>query len=320
MPSASVASNSIQAHTPRRGPTSKLPADKKQDLLDNFDLEVDHKTRQFRIALNTMLESFSRRQETEVMRIPKELRSLTMRDLNAQWGGSWSATLQKIKQAALEKERREEKGDDVVEKVEEMRKRKRGDAVIADASAEAGPSKRTVLPSSRQSSRTSRAPRIKKPAPTGTSTPLRRTTRTRAGSIAPPSPAPPAQTTNFPTTTSFAPSLPATPAFPRPPRRDEPLISANGSPLANPYSESDDDDNELPDVEAMEATILAQSMRPSAPTIRTERLGISLNRGKSVRRSFIRIRPSISASQSSGYRHPDPVSDSQATPRGRLVP
>ncbi len=88
-----------------------------------LSLSVDHKTRQFRIALNTMLESFSRRQETEVMRIPKELRSLTMRDLNAQWGGSWSATLQKIKQAALEKERREEKGDDVVEKVEEMRKR-----------------------------------------------------------------------------------------------------------------------------------------------------------------------------------------------------
>jgi hypothetical protein len=70
-----------------------------------------------------MLESFSRRQETEVMRIPKELRSLTMGDLKAQWGGSWSVTLQKIKQAALENERKEEDGADVVEKVEEMRKR-----------------------------------------------------------------------------------------------------------------------------------------------------------------------------------------------------
>jgi hypothetical protein len=40
-----------------------------------------------------------------------------------------------------------------------------------------------------------------------------------------------------------------------------------------------------------------------------------------VRRSFIRIRPSMSASQSSGYLPSNvATSNSQATPRGRLLP
>jgi hypothetical protein len=69
-----------------------------------------------------MLESFKRRQETEVMRIPKELRNMKMKDINTMWGGNWGATLQKLRQMAMEN-RDGEQEVDVVVKVEEMRKR-----------------------------------------------------------------------------------------------------------------------------------------------------------------------------------------------------
>ncbi len=142
------------------------------------------------------------------------------------------------------------------------------------------------------------------------STPLRRTTRTRTGSTATtPALAPAAaagsptvracarQTTAFPTS-SFQPALP--PAPPRLPRPDESLRSANGSPLANPYSSDNEgelappsvpsSDDELEDAHELEARMLAEmaakkSMRPAAA---------APGRGRPTRASFIRIRPSVS--------------------------
>ncbi len=56
------------------------------------------------------------------MRVPKELRALKMRDLNAQWGGSWAVTLGRIKEAAA-KQGTAGADDEVQAKVDEMRKR-----------------------------------------------------------------------------------------------------------------------------------------------------------------------------------------------------
>ena len=56
------------------------------------------------------------------MRIPKELRHMKMKDVNTMWGGNWGATLQKLRQLAIE-EREGEKEMDVVIQVEKMRKR-----------------------------------------------------------------------------------------------------------------------------------------------------------------------------------------------------
>lgn len=70
-------------------------------------------------------------------------------------------------------------------------------------------------------------------------------------------------------TSSFNPQLPPTPQFPgssskpRAMKRNESLHSANGSPLVV----ADDDDDELPDPEAMERAILAASP-PSKPSSR----------------------------------------------------
>jgi len=52
----------------------------------------------------------------------------------------------------------------------------------------------------------------------------------------------------MPSSTLFNPTLPTTPAYPRRPRANESLLSANGSPLTNPYKAacSADDDVDSP--------------------------------------------------------------------------
>jgi hypothetical protein len=131
---------------------------------------------------------------------------------------------------------------------------------------------------------------------------------------------------------SFAPALPETARYPRALKPNESVLSANGSPLANPWSDQSDDDNELPDAEAMERLILADSMRQGGPrtTVRNPMHGTAAvgqaSRGGKSRRSFIRLRPSISHQTSSGYvasssSQPTAAStDVHATPRAAVAP
>ena len=43
------------------------------------------------------------RQESEILRIPRELRNMTIEELNAKWGGSFSGTVQRIQRERLER-------------------------------------------------------------------------------------------------------------------------------------------------------------------------------------------------------------------------
>lgn len=74
---------------------------------------VNDRTRAFQASLCATLSSFKIRQETELMRIPRELRSLTLRELRERWGGSWKGTLLKLAKERVEK--REKEFEDVKE-------------------------------------------------------------------------------------------------------------------------------------------------------------------------------------------------------------
>lgn len=116
---------------------SAYSASEKQSLLDNFDLEgasqcasfllplpeddikvamravlmklsVADKTRAFKSTLEATLSSFSIRQETEMMKIPLALRKMTLEDLEAKWGVSWSAIVQRIAREKMEEREKAE--------------------------------------------------------------------------------------------------------------------------------------------------------------------------------------------------------------------
>lgn len=70
--------------------------------------------------------SFEIRQESAIMLIPKNLRNLSMREMNELWGGDWRGTLRKLAEKTLENQnqREKEKFEDAVQQVvEDKRKR-----------------------------------------------------------------------------------------------------------------------------------------------------------------------------------------------------
>lgn len=86
----------------------------------------------------------------------------------------------------------------------------------------------------------------------------------------------PLSNTVRPPSSTFNPHLPETPAYPRPPRRDERLMSVNGSPLENPLGDDKNDDenrDEIPDkqihaVRKRASSILVKRYAPP-PTTRS---------------------------------------------------
>ena len=62
---------------------------------------VQDRTRHFHGALTDILNSFLVRQESEILRIPKDLRNVKMKDLKSMWGGDWASTLRHLKEETL---------------------------------------------------------------------------------------------------------------------------------------------------------------------------------------------------------------------------
>lgn len=65
--------------------------------------------------LTQTLSSFSLREETEILSIPRELRNMTLGELEEKWGGGWAGTFHRIKAERFEvqekeREERQEKG------------------------------------------------------------------------------------------------------------------------------------------------------------------------------------------------------------------
>lgn len=104
------------AQTPRKA-RSLYSATERQSLLEIFDLEggrvlakltaVEDRARAFQAALSATLSSFKIHAETELIRIPRDVRSLTLRELRERWGGSWVGTLQRMAKEKVEERAKE---------------------------------------------------------------------------------------------------------------------------------------------------------------------------------------------------------------------
>ncbi|KAF8895448.1 hypothetical protein BD779DRAFT_1609010 [Infundibulicybe gibba] len=282
----------------------KYTHEEKQQLLANLDIEVAHRTRQFESWLNDRLENFSMYQEGQVSRIPKQIRSMSMRE----FGGKYQANVQ-MALRGFQKERLMAAGGEAalgeIDKSTRKRKWIASQESEGEVSADGNPLKAaknartTVVASpkkkagsstgpgtaqrahllaanktpnvSRSLSRIPASPSPQKGRPpfngstsSYISRPLGRPTSPLKHPSVRPSGLP--QTQRVPSSSTFNPLLPPkTPAYPRPPtqdgmphtrlpRRDESMLSVNGSPLANPYElgmvwfsgvddEGGDDDN-----------------------------------------------------------------------------
>nr|ODN94026.1 hypothetical protein L203_00200 [Cryptococcus depauperatus CBS 7841] len=97
-----------------RKPKGKFTEVEKQSLLQNFDLEVQDKLRYFRAMLAQTLASYRMREETEILSIPREVRKMTLGEVEAKWGGNWMETLNKVRAERFEVE--EKKREEVKQK------------------------------------------------------------------------------------------------------------------------------------------------------------------------------------------------------------
>jgi len=98
-----------------------------------------------------------------------------------------------------------------------------------------GPPPRAPVPRTPSTSHFQRADTVPTPSPRKLAR-IPSSTLSRAGSPAKPTAASLARHVRVPSTSTFKPAIPKTPVYPpRWPRRDESMLSVNGSPLANPY-------------------------------------------------------------------------------------
>ncbi|KAG8744734.1 hypothetical protein FRC10_009499 [Ceratobasidium sp. 414] len=317
----------------------RFTEEEKAQLLENFDLEIADREARMRSNVADILARFLVRQENEVTRIPRALRSLMVGEFADKYDGSIAACLQGMAQARMESTQDAELGGkrkwqtsqnpEVVQEAEGSRAPKTArKAAPPSAAVRHTNSRVSRTPSTNRTLPYSAAP----PVPSHTrprlnATPLRNAPLLRAGSVAaspfrgnPRAPSDSsAHTTSRsvsqpllsgtarpPTSATFAPTLPpSAPAYPRRPRQGEQLLSANGSPLANPL----DLDYEIPLEDQID---LDGGKQPRSPKPR-------LNLSKS--RSSIRIRPNNSRStvsisqvfgqsQSGAIRHPSASSTS----------
>ncbi|KAF7314183.1 Nbl1-Borealin-N domain-containing protein [Mycena kentingensis (nom. inval.)] len=227
--------------------------DEKHHLIANLDIEVDHRRTQLQSWLHGHLQRFMIHQEGLISRIPKQVRTMSMREF-AKYDGNYQAALQGVR-----RERLAAVGETEIDKSTRKRKWVESQEAENDASTTsdksskaarlASPEKKPVPPRVRVLSQTAAA---KKPAPRTFGSPSPQKSRppfsTSTQSPRPPSPSkfrPAATTTNapprsrVPSVASFNPAVPKTPAYPtgsvRLPRVHESMFSINGSPIANPH-------------------------------------------------------------------------------------
>ncbi|XP_006462722.1 hypothetical protein AGABI2DRAFT_207297 [Agaricus bisporus var. bisporus H97] len=272
-------------------PRRKYADDEKRQLIANLDIEVAHRTRQFESFLADHLENFTIHQEGQISRIPKQVRSMTMREFGEKYQGNIQAALRGYQKERLvaagadadfgeiDKTMRKRKWVEGIEAEMEKNSSKDGEIPRAAKTARtvapspsptklkmAGPSK---VPSSAQRKRlvsaTNKFPLrsgLHKVPPSPSPTKSKSLFNTYSSSNSrppsrPPSPTKPStigkstaqQPNRVPSSSSFNPSLPPkTPKFPgnklttgndhptaRLPRKDESMLSINGSPIVNPY-------------------------------------------------------------------------------------
>ncbi|KLO07615.1 hypothetical protein SCHPADRAFT_881433 [Schizopora paradoxa] len=224
--------------TPLRGPRKetrhKYTEEEKKQLLANLDIEVAHRTRQFEETLANVLENFKNHHEGQVLRVPKLVRSITMGEFADKYNGDINECLR-----GLQKERQ---GGEPVPVDPALKKRKwvanEDGPGPEDAECSRAPKNARTTASPRKLDGLSKFRQVKTP---GTNRISRhpnnlfpQTSPTKSRPLSPLKSA--FSSTRPPSSRDFNPLLPKTPAFPRAPRKNESLMSINGSPLSNPLS------------------------------------------------------------------------------------
>ncbi|KAJ1309968.1 hypothetical protein OPQ81_006726 [Rhizoctonia solani] len=250
-------------------PGRRFTEEEKAQLLENFDLEIADRVARMRANVADILERFLIRQENEVTRIPRALRSLTVGEFADKYNGSISECLQKMAQARLESTqdadiaggKRKWQGTQSTEATSTLDKEGSRAPKAARKAAPPSSAVRRVVPAGSRTPSTNRTLHTTaNPTPSRprlNATPLRKAPALSRTGTVPASPfrggpngaqagyntiarsvsQPVVPTTGMkpPTSATFAPTMPpSAPAYPRRPRRGEQMLSINGSPLANP--------------------------------------------------------------------------------------
>ncbi|KAF8631810.1 hypothetical protein AX17_005025 [Amanita inopinata Kibby_2008] len=268
-----------------RSSRRKYSDDEKQQLLANLDLEVAHRTRQFEAWLADRLENFNIHQQGQISRIPKQVRSMKMREFGGKYNGNVQDALRGVQRdrmaaagldgnfAEINKSERKRKwvaSQEVEGEPTSSSPRKDVAELRAAKNARrmpsASPKKKPGAPLGSGNLHRSRLLTANKPVATPRSmgrvqpSPSPQKSRppflTRASGRPTSRPASPTKhpasrhpISRVPSSSTFNPALPPkTPSFPhnsrgggppvasmRLPRKDESMLSVNGSPLANPY-------------------------------------------------------------------------------------
>lgn len=234
--------------------------EEKQQLVKNLDIEVEHRVRQLEEWLAVALTNFKLHQEGLISRIPKLVRSVKMGDFADKYDGDVQACLRGLQRERLG-------NTEELEIDRETRKRKWAAALEeSEASGSGTATNDNEPPRALKSARVATATPKKKGASSNPFSTANTPGTSRNPTRVQPSPSPykfgkpppfipvrstsPSKLTNgtthhqpqrtrMPSSATFNPTMPKkAPTYPavRAPRRDESMLSVNGSPLANPYT------------------------------------------------------------------------------------
>ncbi|PBK74906.1 hypothetical protein ARMSODRAFT_496247 [Armillaria solidipes] len=254
--------------------TRKYSDEEKSQLIANLNLEVAHRTRQLRSWLAGGLENFKIHQEGHVSRIPKQVRGMTMREFGEKYNGNVQAALRGVQREKLASAGNDPAIGEIDKNMRKRKWLTSQDQEATADPSEPRALKNARLESPQRKPGSSTGPGtaqrarllsgvVKTP---GKGRPLPRVPQSPSPQKSRPPfnagpgaafqsklPSPSKPKSNNPLTRSRVPSLstfnptlpPKTPGYPgskppnsnviRMPRRDESMLSVNGSPLANPF-------------------------------------------------------------------------------------
>ncbi|WOO77316.1 uncharacterized protein LOC62_01G000906 [Vanrija pseudolonga] len=280
----------------------------KQALLDNFDLEVSHRTSDMRNQLDSALGGFLALVDAEIFKIPRAMRSMTLGELEVIWRGNFAETSRAMAEQKFERAHPDKDHAEVVAAAVEGKRKREAQSPHEN---------------SRKSART-------KPLPALPGTPAGKRVTKSKRKLPAASPLPKSTSmSTIPQDYEFNPLLPKTPKFPRAPKRNESFFSQNGSPVdlngivalddvsnasvgSDDDDDDEDDDDELPDPEKMERRALAASLRHASPRSKASSSAAARSRPKRAPSLIFRQSLGAPAQQQSAdeERHAEiPLSD-----------
>ncbi|KAK0201736.1 hypothetical protein DFS33DRAFT_1015544 [Desarmillaria ectypa] len=252
----------------------KYSAEEKSQLIANLNLEVAHRACQLRSWLSGGLENFRIHQEGHVSRIPKQIRGMTMREFGEKYNGNVQAALRGVQREKLASAGNDPAFGEIDKNMRKRKLLTSQDQGATADPSEPRAVKNARLESpqrkpgsstgpgtaqrARLLSRVTKTPGKGRPLPRVLQSPSPQKSRppfnTGPGAAFQsklPSPSKPKSNnplarSRVPSLSTFNPTLPPkTPGYPgskppnnnviRMPRRDESMLSVNGSPLANPF-------------------------------------------------------------------------------------